>query len=323
MSARSLKLPSHPFPRRMANKVVDRVASRALSQSALQQETILSGIGLLHEDLRTGDPRRLADCEFKVFSQFGEDGILAWLTRNFAPEDRTFVEIGVGSYSEANTRYLASRARSPWRGCIIDCEGDHLDFGGHPESWRWDVRPIQALVRPDNVDEVLRASGFTGDIGLFSLDIDGVDYWVWDAISSIKPRIVVTEVNSVFGPNASVTVPFAQEFDMRLAHHSRLYFGASLSAMVTLSESRGYTFVGATSTGVNAFFVRNDLLRQVWPTFAGTSVADEWSDGGLGNARDEAGNLLRLALTQKQAAISQCAVFDTRTKTVRRACDAL
>lgn len=314
MPPTKLKVPLTMFAPKIVNKIVDRVASRVLSQSELRQETLLAGIGLLHEDLESSMPGRLAEKEFKVFSQFGEDGVLAWLTRDFAPEDRTFVEIGVGSYAEANTRYLASRSRSPWRGSIIDCEGAHLDFGGHPESWRWNVRPLQALVRPDNVDAVLRASGVSGDIGLLSLDIDGLDYWVWDAITSINPRIVVAEFNFVFGPEATVTVPFAQEFDMRAAHPSRLYFGASLTAMVSLSATRGYHFVGATSTGVNAFFVRNDMLDAVWPDFSGTTPMLEWSDGGFGNARDESGGLLRLSLQEKQYAIGECTVFDTSTK---------
>ena len=277
----------------------------------------MSELGQLREELRPAVPRALSDMEFKVFSQFGEDGILSWLTRGFSLEHRTFVEIGVGSYAEANTRYLASRSRNPWRGFIFDCEPDHLDFGRHPESWKWSVFPVQATVRPDNVNELLGAAGVSSEIGLLSLDIDGIDYWVWDALSATSPRIFVAEYNYVFGPSAAVTVPKAQSFDIRSAHSSRLYFGTSLQAMVSLSKSRGYTFVGATSAGVNAFFVRNDLLAEVWPGFSGTSVQAEWRDGGFGNARNSDGDLVRLTLAEKQGAIALCTVLDLETQTTR------
>lgn len=259
---------------------------------------------------RTDHPVRLSDQEFKAFSQFGEDGILSWLTRGFGPDQRTFLEIGVGSYAEANTRYLASRVHNPWRGVIIDCDDRHLDFGGHPESWRWNVRPIQAMITPENADAVLSENDLKGEIGLLSIDIDGLDYWVWESIHAIDPRVVVLEYNSVYGPDASVTIPRATEFSLSSADSTGQYFGASLQAMVHLSTARGYTFVGATSTGVNAFFVRNDLVSSVWGGFPGADAREQWVDPGFGNVRDATNRRTRISLSEKQSKIAHRSVFN-------------
>ena len=106
-------------------------------------------------------------------------------------------------------------------------------------------------------------AGFTGDIGLISIDVDGIDYWIWDAIDVVSPRIVVIEFNSVFGCDHPVTVPYDPAFDCTVAHSSRLYFGASLPALVALGKRKGYRFVGCESHGANAFFVRDDVGRKL------------------------------------------------------------
>jgi hypothetical protein len=102
-----------------------------------------------------------------------------------------------------------------------------------------------------------------GDIGLLSIDIDGNDYWVWQAINVISPRIVICEYNSVFGRNNPVSVPYGEQFNRTVAHHSNLYFGASLKALCLLGEQKGYVFVGSNSAGSNAFFVRKDFALNV------------------------------------------------------------
>jgi hypothetical protein len=102
-------------------------------------------------------------------------------------------------------------------------------------------------------------SGFDEDLGLLSIDIDGNDYYVLQAIESFKPRILICEYNAVFGAR-KITVPYDDNFQRTNKHFSNLYFGASLSALVYLAQTRGYSLVGVNSNAVNAFFVRNDLL---------------------------------------------------------------
>ncbi|MBA2945193.1 hypothetical protein [Streptomyces himalayensis] len=207
-------------------------------------------------------PERLQDTEYKVFSQGGEDGILEFLTSRLSPPD-VFIEIGVGDYTESNTRFLAMKDN--WRGAIIDSGTAHIDFlRCNGMAWRWSISPVSAFVTAENINELIHGAGIEGEIGVLSIDIDGVDYWVWKAISTVSPWVVVIEYNSVFGPDNAVTVPYDPEFVSSEAHHSLQFYGASLSALHHLGVARGYRLVGVGSNGVNAFFVRNDVAGHLW-----------------------------------------------------------
>jgi hypothetical protein len=238
---------------------------------------------------RLSAPETLTDAEFRVFSQFGEDGVLSWLTNALGIRQGRFVEIGVQTYEESNTRYLAQRVRNPWRGAAVDmCDAHERFLGNHPLGWQIDVKPVTIAVTADNVNDVAHDALDGETVDLLSIDIDGVDYWVWKAFDLCKPSIVVIEYNPCFGPNHAVTVPYQPDFDAS-NHLAGVYFGASLAALTDLAEAKGYTFVGATSTGVNAFFVREDLAGTIgWIS----TVAEAWRDPRFANARPPSGELL-------------------------------
>ena len=107
---------------------------------------------------------------------------------------------------------------------------------------------------------MINKNGIAGDIGLLSVDIDGNDYWVWDAIECISPRIVVCEYNSHFGSSVTVTTPYSAEFVRENAHFSKIYYGASIAALNMVAARKGYSLVASNSVGNNVFFVRNDCL---------------------------------------------------------------
>src|SRR5262249_45012672 len=121
------------------------------------------------------------------------------------------------------------------------------------------LRAVRAFVTRENIDQLLVDHGFAGDLGLLSIDIDGNDYWVWEAIRSARPAIVVIEYNYRFGKERAVTIPYDPSFVRSRAGTGILYFGASLKALCLLGRRKGYCFVGCNSHGVNAFFVREDL----------------------------------------------------------------
>jgi hypothetical protein len=252
----------------------------ALSRLATDGERRSLEHGQVLEALQTANPpSRLTAAEFKVFSQFGEDGVLSCLTERLGLSAGRFVEIGVESYRECNTRYLASRVRSPWNGVAIDASDSHEHFlSARRSRWKLDVEPVTSFVTIENINRLLADAAASQPIDLLSLDIDGVDYWVWEAVEA-SPAIVVVEYNSVFGPDRSVTVPYDDAFDAR-QYVPGVYFGASLGALCSLGERKGYRFVGATSTGVNAFFVRNDLADKVGWSETSTS---SWVDGRFAN----------------------------------------
>jgi len=249
------------------------------TQSALIADSILSG-------WRASPPSSVAEAEFRVFSQWGEDGILQWLTRSIPDMQHSFVEIGVESYREANTRFLLTHDH--YRGAIVDAGDDHVRFTRRRGlAWRHDLDVISAFVTRDNVNELIGSTGLRGKIGLLSLDLDGVDYWVLDALEVVQPQVVVCEYNALFGSNAAVTVPYRADFDRLQAHHSGLYFGSSLPALHAVLDRRGYRLVGCTTSGVNAFWVHEDAHADV-PT---TSVASAFRQCGVRQARDAEGQL--------------------------------
>ena len=259
----------------------------------------------------------LRDVEFKAFSQFGEDGIIQYLIHRIPVPNGAFIEFGVEDYTEANTRYLLKHDN--WRGLVID--GGRGNVGVIREdrvSVHHDLTSVCAFVTAENIDALIAGAGFSGDIGLLSIDIDGNDYWVWKAITAVSPRIVVCEFNSLFGPDAAVTVPYDPAFDYNTAHHTRLYFGASLAALCRLAGEKGYAFAGCTSAGNDAFFVRRDVSNLV-RTF---SPREGYVDCRFRDSRGLRGEKTFLAGKDRIRSIAHLPVVDVTTgsvKTVREA----
>src|SRR5688572_4559412 len=202
----------------------------------------------------------LAGQEFSVYSQGGEDGIIQFLIHNIAVPRRIFVEFGVQDYREANTRFLA--VNDGWAGLVMDSDPANVRaIRNHRHWWRLNVTAAHAFVTRENINALLLEHGISGEIGLLSIDIDGNDYWVLEAIDVVSPAIIVVEYNYRFGADRAVVVPYDPAFDRARAHPSRIYFGASLKALCQLAERKGYAFVGCNGFGVNAFFVRSDLMN--------------------------------------------------------------
>ena len=211
--------------------------------------------------------RSLADVEFKVTSQFGEDGIIDWLIEHVPVAAERFIEFGVESYTEANTRFLLKQRN--WKGLVIDRSPEYVRLiKADAISWRHDLRAITHFVTRENIDALFTREGFAGPIGLLSIDIDGMDYWVWERIEAVQPDIVVCEYNPMFGDLHPITVPHNPDFDRMKAHYSGCYFGASIAALVHLAARKGYSLVGTNTTGCNAFFVRDAHMASLGPRIA-------------------------------------------------------
>ena len=226
---------------------------------------IQEALGRIESRQLQGTPvANLQAAEFKVFSQWGEDGILQHLIRHLPIARKLFVEFGVENYTEANTRFLL--INDNWSGLVIDRSSENI---AHIKSddiyWRYNLKAEHAFVTRESINDILRRNGFLGDIGLLSIDIDGNDYWVWEAIDVISPIVTILEYNSRFGPDRAVAVPYKADFVRSKEHFSSLYWGASLAALCLLGARKGYSFVGCNSAGNNAFFVRRDLKPALMP----------------------------------------------------------
>jgi hypothetical protein len=206
------------------------------------------------------EPAHLNRAEARVYSQNGEDGIIAWLFSRIGTTNRTFVEFGIGDGSECNTANLS--ITFGWRGLLMEADREQAErarrfYASRPTAP--EVQIATARVSPGTIDELLRRHAIEGEIDLLSVDIDGNDYWVWEAISAVQPRVVVIEYNASFGPERSVTVPYREGFDRYREHLSGFYHGASLTALAKLGGRKGYVLVGCDSRGSNAFFVERDV----------------------------------------------------------------
>lgn len=292
--------------------VRSRAAQRVLRQIDARQDQVLLAIGRLEchlMDIRP-TPRSLEDVEFSIFSQFGEDGILQYLLRHVKVPDTTFVEVGVGSYRESNTRFLVQN--NNWRGIAVNGDDSHRQYVlGSKLAWRHDIEPVQGFVTRDNIDQLIRDNGLSGEIGLLSIDVDGVDYWLWDAVTEVTPAIVVMEFNALFGPDATVSVPYDPTFVDVEAHWSQAYFGTSLGALAHLGKKRGYRLVGCASNAANAFLVRDDLADDALPEVSSRSA---WRPPRFLTSRNPDGTLSRIrSIEQRLKVIGDLPLVDVRT----------
>jgi len=157
------------------------------------------------------------------------------------------------------------------------------------------VKVVEAQVTRENINELITANGFAGDVDLLSIDIDSNDYWVWEQLSVCRPRVVIVEYNPLFGTDRAVTIPYDPHFNRREFEVPRAaYYGASLQALAKLGARKGYRLALLEPRGVNAFFVREDLARDLPPLRVGDvpiapDVVADFGPGGVFSMLDRAG----------------------------------
>jgi len=202
-------------------------------------------------------PDSLCGAELKVFSQWGQDGIIQFLLSGLDDVPETFIEFGVQDYRESNTRFLLEHDN--WEGLVLDGDLENIEaIRNRPGAWRYPLTARQAFVTRENINDLIQGHGFSETVGLLVIDIDGNDYHVWKAIEVVRPVLVAIEYNSRLGPKQKLTVPYDPEFSRDQAHWSGIYFGASLAALESLGKEKGYDLVGCNRHGNDAFFIRQD-----------------------------------------------------------------
>jgi hypothetical protein len=235
-------------------------------------------------------PQALLARRFRGLSQNEEDGLTVALFDRIGVVSRRFVEIGAG-VNGGNSGFLAKECG--WSGLMLEIDPARV------ASLRRRFAPgacvVHARVTRENINEIITAHGFAGDVDLLSIDIDGIDYWVWEHLSACRPRLVIVEYNPFLGAERSVVVPYDSQFDRQQFDVPRsAYYGASLPALVSLGCRKGYRLVLVEPRGVNAFFVRDDIACDL-PTLAPASVpiapdvAADFGPGGIFPFIDRAG----------------------------------
>jgi len=252
-----------------------------------------------NKQLKILNPKSFSEYEYQVYSQWGEDGLIQFLIQNIEIKNTIFVEFGVEKYTESNTRFLL--INNNWSGLVIDGSEQNIQYiKNDPIYWQYNLKADNAFIDRENINSLIKMNGISGDIGLLSVDIDGNDYWVWEAIDVINPRIVICEYNSLWGNTASVTTPYSSTFIRTKAHSSNLYYGASIVALTDLASLKGYSLVGSNKAGNNVFFVRNDLLSNL------NVVTPEsvWTQSQFRESRNAAGELTMLSFADRLAIVA-------------------
>lgn len=208
----------------------------------------------------SGQPERLEHHGFKVYSQNDEDGIIEEIFRRIGTEKGTFCEIGVENGLECNSLYLLHKG---WRGSWLEGNGGQKSaiegkFHSLLANGRLSLRI--GMVTPDSVnDDVATAFARIGldpeQMDLLSIDIDGMDIYLLEALR-FRPRVLCIEYNAKF-PASLNKRPV---FDRAYLYKGTDYMGSSLSALNEAAGGKGYVLVGTNLVGVNAFFVRKDLM---------------------------------------------------------------
>ena len=209
-------------------------------------------------------PRSLSDVpglaryEYSWLSQNGEDGIIRYLFDAIGYESRWLVEFGYGAVQCNALRLIL---KEDFNGLLMDGSSENVEFFNYTAA-KFGIdkaKAVQAFITRDNLEELITSNGVPREIDFLSLDVDGNDYWFWEALECISPRVVCIEYNAGIGPDLSWTVPYDDEFERYSKHASGFFHGTSLTALESLGRRKGYYLIGCDSTGTNAFFLRDDV----------------------------------------------------------------
>lgn len=261
--------------------LIDRILGRDAALAALQrQDKTSSATKAAQRHLyhfyrslaRTGAVPSLSETGFRCFSQSEEDGKLLFIFALLGIPSGTFVDIGGADGIDSNCANLA--LNFGWRGLFLDGSEQHIRRGRefyrtHPDSWLYPPQFVQAFITCENINELLDKAGVSREIDLMSIDIDGNDYWVWEALERVVPKVMIIETHIELGER-SIVVPYDKNHVYPGKHPE--YFGASVGAMVKLANRKGYRLVGASDYGFNTIYVRRGLAEDLLPEVAPESV---------------------------------------------------
>ena len=259
-----------------------------------------------------GTYKYLWDSEVKVFSQWGEDGILDYLFDISGISKPKIIEFGVGNFDECNSRFAAEHRNASVY--AIDMRTDlksnisRLDL-----NWKNEIFAFEDFITPESAKKHFEdAIELFGKIDLLSIDIDGNDYWILDSLDLSKVDILVCEYNPIYGSKAAVTILRKDDFDRSKEHPSWLHYGMSLMAAINVMERNGLVFVGSNRVGNNAFFVNKMISMKLDFKLPNKKKLDHFVDWRIRESRDNLGRLNYLSGHSRLEEISDCKVVNLK-----------
>lgn len=262
---------SQEIKKRVEIEVSRRLLLWEKQLQVVSQARLLQQYQHLKQNVSTHDnPIRLHELAFKIYSQNAEDHIILHIFDQIGITNKRLIEFGISNGRECNAANLI--LNFGWGGLLLEGNSDFATSAQqYYKSQLGDgftrLRIIHAFVHSQNINELFEEYGVTGEIDMLSIDIDGNDYWVWEAIKVVQPRIVVCEYNANLGRERSLTIPNNIDF-VRGRKMGKNYYGASLMALTKLATIKGYHLIGCDSMGVNAFFLRNDIHSDALPALS-------------------------------------------------------
>ena len=271
--------------RRWVDHLPEKDSDTTVGQLALQlqyQQLAALGIGL----------PPVSETGWDRYTRGGEDGMLVYLFGVLGFGTRRAIDLGGGSVGASNTLNLV--LHHGFDVCVVDGDERSVSYlrrylDRHPLMRGRTTKPtlLTEWITRESIGPMIKSAGFEGDVDLLSIDLDGVDYWILEAVlDTVAPRVLIVEYQDHLGPHRAWTVPYSPDFSIHdhpvNADDAYLYCGAGLLAFDRLLRPRGYRFVGSNRDGYNALFVRDDDAAKAIPHAPIESAfASRWTQWGM------------------------------------------
>jgi hypothetical protein len=297
---------------KISNKIFsNQIFKRKMDDLKLQNGQIFS----FFLNTRIKSIKNLDEISFKVFSQNNEDAILEYLVLSLKLKDIKFIEIGTEDYSESNTRYIYEKYNCD--GLIIDNTKDLISkVSKQLHIWKGNLAIEESLVNKENVNFIIDKHFNKKNIDIFSLDIDGIDYWILKELPDNLSKVVVAEYNPYFGPELEITVPYFKNFNRSTYHSSNLCWGMSLKALITLMKEKGFKFIGSNSLRNNAFFVQANLVNLLSLDHIDISKIKNFTNARFREYRNKENKLQLTTPDLNLEIIKECEVLNLKTNKI-------
>ncbi|MGB6294647.1 MAG: hypothetical protein WBF90_00510 [Rivularia sp. (in: cyanobacteria)] len=242
--------------KKFTNSLIQERAYNFIIKERIKQIPIIQEMDRIKESPRYQDPKSLIPFGYKIYSQTDEDGIIREIFRRIGLTNKIFVEFGIGNGLENNTLSLLFE---DWKGLWIDASFEDVKkirkhFAQIIANEQ--LKVVQSFITKDNINKLISTQIQSNEIDLLSVDIDGNDYHILNAITCVRPRVIAIEYNAKFRP----PILFCMDYDETHTWEKDDYFGVSLKFLEINLAKKGYCLVGCNLSGVNAFFVREDLV---------------------------------------------------------------
>lgn len=309
----TLKNPMRSLKFRLIKKIRNFLASEMRDFKFLLGQAAITASRTQHSKLIN-----LWDAEVKVYSQWGEDGILDFICETIGLAKPRVLEIGAGNFSECNSRFLAEFRNASVM--AVDARADLMLTQLGSLKWKNHIELHNEWITPENINDIIDlAFKRFNRVDIFSLDLDGNDFWILEKANLASFKVIVLEYNALFGSKHEVTVPRDDKFDRRNKHFSGLYYGASLKAFVSLLRSKDFMFIGTNRSCVNAFFIKKNLHSK----FHSLEMKDlgAYVDSTIRESRDSMGKLSFLDGSDRKSPIESLALWDLSAQKTIKVCD--